>query len=78
MSTRKVCQRCGQKKMDRYFLDSVCTCKRFLLMCKSLGCTKGAIDENYCFNCWEKKVEKKRRREEWEESSMILFDWFAT
>ena len=38
-------------------------------MCKSLGCTKGAIDDIYCFDCREIKVQKnKRRREEWEES----------
>ena len=53
----------------KFFLDLVSTCKSCLLMCKSLGCTKGAIDEDYCFDCQERKVaKKKRRREEWEES----------
>ena len=79
MSTRKICQRCGKKRIGKYFLDSVSTCKSCLLICKSLGCTKGAIDDIYCFDCREIKVQKnKRRREEWEESFKTVMTQYGS
>ena len=33
-------------------------------MCTSLGSTKRVIDDNYCFDCQERKVKKKKRRRE--------------